>query len=833
MINRCEETAVRVAPKLIACLALALLAAMASSNAGATIYCVHNSAELGSAFFSAESNSSSDSIRLVSGTYALTGVVSYQTSNTAENLNLSGGWNSGCLVHSYNPANTTIDGLNNWNVVLNAAGNINIDSIRFHRIAIQTVWGNTVATKRCLFTGTENDDAVEFKGNTSVILDSNAFNGKNVVVRTFNGLSGAPSLEWDVINNTFVNAAAGSSGSTLRNGYGLFMTTPGPGDNIHMLIANNVAWGNSDGGVHIDGQVSVLATHNQWQSFNNAFNVPLENGSGANSTNNPQLDASLRPITPTSPVINSGTATIPGGIGAHDAAGGPRQIGTLPDRGAFESPADDEPTITVTTAADAGACPSASNCSLRGALIAAAAAGNAQRIDFNIGGACPRIINVASALPTIVDDLTIDGYSQAGAQANSLEAGNDARLCVVLNGNYSNSRGLLANASGSRLSVRGLAFENFSGSAIEISNGSYHSIQGNQFGGRLSLDAGGFMDLALNARNINVSNLAQRVLVGGTDADQRNVIDAASVYGIALVGSGGFHVVLGNTIGLNPDGFTSAGNKVGIIIQDQSNTIQGNHIADSTQEGVRLQGSAAQGNVVVGNFIGLPELGLAGVGNGGAGVRVTDGAFNNRIGATFSGVIIGNEIAGNGINGVGGIANGDGGVSLESGYGNRIYANYGINIDLGADGPTANDATDSDGGANLLQNYPQPLRISHTDGQRILRASLYATRGQMIEVFGAPGCGNAGRGDAGAVVSIGGRPLLAPIGGGLVEFPVGLTRGPGNGADQFCALSMTATSLDTSNAAFANNTSEISECLIDDTLFAQDFDTTTGWSCAP
>ena len=828
----------RIVRQLIARLGLYLIAGFACTNVAATTFCVHNSAEFASALFSAESNGSSDSIKLVSGSYALSGIVSFQTSNAAENLSITGGWTSSCWLHSNNPANTTIDGGNNWNVLIDAAGNVTLETIRFHRIGIQKVWGKSVAARRCLFTGTNNDDAVEFSGDASVSLDSNVFNGKNLVVRTFDGTFGAPSLEWDVINNTFVNAAFGSSGSTLRNGYGLFMTTPGSGTNIHMVIANNVAWGNSNGGVHIDSQPAVLATHNQWQSFINANNAPLENGSGANSTSNPQLDAALHPITPTSPVINSGTVSFPGGIGAHDAAGGPRQIGTLPDRGAFESPADDEPTITVTTTADSGACPNASNCSLRGALIAAAASGNAQRIAFDIGGACPRMINVNSALPAIVDELTIDGYTQTGAQPNSLDAGNEARLCVLLNGNYSNGRGLLANASQGRLTVRGIGFENFSGSAIEISAGSNHVIEGNQFGGHLNLEAGGVLALAPNARNINISNQARLVLVGGSDADQRNVIDAGSVYGVALAGTGAYHRVIGNTIGLNPDGNTAAGNKVGIIVQDQSNTIQANHIAASAEEGVRLQGNAAQGNVLVGNVIGLPEVGVASVGNGGAGVRVTGDAFNNRIGATLYGVIIGNEIAGNGINGVGGIANGDGGISLDSGHsnritGNQIYANYGINIDLGADGPTANDATDSDTGANMLQNYPQPLRIAHSGGLRTLRASLYATQGQLIEVFGSTGCGNAGRGDAGAVVGIGGRPLLAPIGGGLVEFSVGLSRGPGNGPDQFCALSMTATSLDANNAALANNTSEISECLIDDTIFAQDFDATTAWSCAP
>ena len=113
----------------------------------------------------------------------------------------------------------------------------------------------------------------------------------------------------------------------------------------------------------------------------------------------------------------------------------------------------------MTTNADTGSCPSATHCSLRGALTAAAAASNPQRIEFALS-ACPQTILVSSALPAIVDELTIDGYSQPGASANSVEFGSDARLCVILKRNYASSHGLLANNVASRFTAKGLAFEN-------------------------------------------------------------------------------------------------------------------------------------------------------------------------------------------------------------------------------------------------------------------------------------------------------------------------------------------------------------------------------------
>ena len=804
-------------------------------NANATTFCVHNTAELGSALFAAEANTSSDTIRLARGTYVLNAAIDFDNLLSNLDLYLSGGWDAQCQFRIASASNTIIDASNN-NITIQSGGDLTFDAITFSRVPVQTILGHDVAVRRCLFTGIQSEDAVEFRSSIgSVVLDSNAFNHRNVTIRSYDGGDDAPPLEWDIINNTFANAQ-NVPGQVIRNGYGLFMTTPGDATNIHMVIANNIAWGNSNGGIHIDGLPSVLATHNQWQSFNNANSAPLANGSGGNSSADPQLDADLKPITPGAPVINSGTLTFPGGIGARDAAGGPRQIGSLPDRGAYESPADDAQVITVTTNADSGSCPSATHCSLRGALTVAAAASNPQRIEFGLSS-CPQTILVSSALPAIIDELTIDGYSQPGASANSLEFGSDARLCVILKGNYASSRGLLANNAASRFTVKGLAFESFGYAALQISAASSHVIEGNQFGGHLAIEGASSQALLANARNILLSGTAAAVLIGGVDANQRNVIADATLYGIGLTGSNGGHYILHNYIGLDADGATAAGNFVGVIVQTGANMIGFNHIAASTNEGLRLEGVNATSNGVYANVIGLPAQGMLSVGNGSAGVRVTGNASGNFIGTSVYGGINGNEIVGNGIDGIGGPANGNGGIAIESGTsnrvtGNRIYANYGINIDLGADGPTANDPTDSDGGVNLLQNYPQALHIVHTDGRRIVQGTIYATQAQRLEAFGSTSCGNAGRGDAAIVLHTYGRPLLA-IGAGLKNFSVDLGSGPGGAVDHFCTISMTATSVSSAGSSLNNNTSEMSECFVDDTIFAHDFDTPTGWACAP
>ncbi len=65
---------------------------------------------------------------------------------------------------------------------------------------------------------------------------------------------------------------------------------------------------------------------------------------------------------------------------------------------------------------------------------------------------------------------------------------------------------------------------------------------------------------------------------------------------------------------------------------------------------------------------------------------------------------------------------------------NRIFANRGLGIDLQNDGPTANDATDADTGANNLQNYPviTSATIGVSDVQ--ISGTLQSAANQAFEV---------------------------------------------------------------------------------------------------
>ncbi len=813
---------------LVAGLALGLLLAGGPTAKGATV-CVHDVGELGNAILTAEANGEGNEIQLAAGSYVLGSQINYQS--TGVSLALTGGWNAACTQRTVNALNTVIDGNNAQFVFFYAKGSaLSVDGIRFDHIPIQQMSSEATTVRHSMFSGSIGTDVMQIESSSgTVVFESDVFDRRNVEIRSLDGTD-ASAITWTVSNSTFLNAAIGTSNQFVRMGYGLYLNEPGTGNNLHIFLANNAFWGNAGGGIRVNSSPELLATHNHWQSLTNVNNVALVNGSGANSGADPKFDANYQPIIPGSPVINSGTVNFPGGIGATDLGGGPRLVGSAPDRGAYESIADDSATLTVTTNADSGSG------SLRAALTAAAAAPNAQRIVFALSS-CPRGINVSSALPPIIDTLTIDGYTQAGAIPNTLAVGSNARLCVILFGNYPGSVGLVANNANSHLVLRGLAFSSFGDAAIDISDGNSHIIEGNQFGGSIAVGASGSLGLSANARGVRLQQDSSNSFVGGIDPQQRNVFDASSVYGLGLIGSVGGHEVRNNYIGLAPDGSHAAGNAIGVLVGSANNLLDGNVIGASLYEGVQLQGNPIfqgypQLNALTRNLIGLPAVqGTDSAQNYGAGVRVTANAKGNLIGVDAQGQIAGNVIVRNGENGIGGPSNGDAGVSVESGDGNRISgnvisANYGLAIDLGANGPTPNDPTDSDSGPNLLQNFPVLTAIHHSNGARLLSGSLYLTSSTRIEVFAAPSCGNSGRADAAVVLSSGARALIAPIGGGNVNFTASIARGPGSGIDSACRLGATATDAQ-------GNTSEMSACFVDDTLFAHGFDSGTGYGCAP
>lgn len=358
--------------------------------------------------------------------------------------------------------------------------------------------------------------------------------------------------------------------------------------------------------------------------------------------------------------------------------------------------------FTVTNTNDSGAG------SLRQAITDANALPGLDTITFNISGAGPHTISVASALPAITDSVVIDGWSEPDFSSTPV---------IVLDGNDVSADGLRLSSTADGSTIRGLVIRDFNGDGIEIAAGSdNNTIVGNDIGHLTNsgTDAGSGEANAFNGLHI----LGANNTIGGTTAGWGNVLSGNNDGGITITGAAATgNVVQGNLIGTNAAGTAVIANGVdGILIDDDAanNTIGGtttaarNVISGNTDDGIELDGGAT-GNLIRGNFIGTDITGTVDLGNRSDGVLVNASTTNNQIGGTVAGA--GNTIAFNdgiGVDQTGGAGTGN------SVLGNSIHSNGSLGIDLNGNGVTANDAGDGDTGPNRLQNFPT-LTSARTD----------------------------------------------------------------------------------------------------------------------
>ena len=233
---------------------------------------------------------------------------------------------------------------------------------------------------------------------------------------------------------------------------------------------------------------------------------------------------------------------------------------------------------------------------------------------------------------------------------------------------------------------------------------------------------------------------ADGALIGGTVSGARNVIAGNGQSNISLSFNGSIPgvTVQGNYIGTDVTGnraisaFTiSSGiaiaglnNLIGGLVPEAQNVISGNAV------GIQFRSAnvgSPQGNVIQGNLIGLNAAGTAPLPNIQGGIEFRDGS-NNIVGGTQSGAA--NKIAFNRLFGVIVATN----AFRNSIRGNSIFSNDGLGIDLGAVGVTANDATDSDGGANNLQNFPVLTSVTTAGNSTTIQGSLNSTPNKTFQI---------------------------------------------------------------------------------------------------
>jgi parallel beta-helix repeat protein len=722
-------------PWLILLASLLFAPAMASAQ---TITCANSWAAIATALGNTSGVGGEHEIRIVQGTYAMSGSVAI-TPEASATLRLMGGYAPGCGSRSVDAGNTEITGLNLYYLhLLGVKGAVALDGLTLRNTAGVYLQGAAEAKPTMYISHSVIRNAVG--GGAGVAISS-------------------PRGTITVVNSVFANLSVSGSGCALLldapyvySGYGLptgvsliqntITAATGSGGNAAVCVYarrgeayNNIFHANAPRDVDFAAENTIAFRHNIVDGayatgpYENSANFDADplfvNAAGNNF--DLQLASPAANASPLNPNVD------------YDLHGGPRLVGSAFDLGADESSFNNYSDLVVTNTADSGAG------SLRAAITAANANADLNRIAFNIPGTCgSQAILVLSALPDITAPLLIDGYSQTGAHQNTALVAFNADVCVSLNAinPATVSTGLRVSASAAstvQLAVWGLGFGNFgTGGAIRLSGGRGHNISGNQFAG--TLPTGG--TLSPNVRNILISDAAEALRVGGPGLWQRNLISGASNFdGISV----------SNTDSYGPD-ITIENNLIGLNAARTA-------ALPNAGAGISLYNTA--GVTVIDNAIG---------GNDGAGIAISGGLSssirNNAIGASFSfpGFSVGNRhgitVSGGNIASVLGNSaytegggndigfNDEAGVWVIDGSrvairGNRISNNGALGIDLGSSqGVTLNDAGDADAGPNRLQNYPHHDSATVYGNVTVIESALFAEASSeyRIDFYNSDSC---------------------------------------------------------------------------------------------
>jgi hypothetical protein len=299
----------------------------------------------------------------------------------------------------------------------------------------------------------------------------------------------------------------------------------------------------------------------------------------------------------------------------------------------------------------------AGDCSLRGAITQANTDAAPDTVYFNIPG-CPVgvcTITPTSALPAITQPVTIDGYTQTGAAANTNDTtlGMNAVLRIELNGASAGGGVNGLEISGGNSVIQGLVVNRFQGDGIFLSPAGGNAIAGNFIGTNVA----GSADLGNGVDGIGI--LFEGNCIGGTMVNSictpapahRNLISGNDDDGVSINSTSTASFVMGNIIGLDAGGTFDIGNtSEGVAIFSASNSQIGgpnpadrNIISGNDSHGIVINGGT--GNKVYGNHIGTDVSGNLDRGNTLNGVATTGSAATSTIGALGGGrnIISGNN----------------------------------------------------------------------------------------------------------------------------------------------------------------------------------------------
>ena len=248
-----------------------------------------------------------------------------------------------------------------------------------------------------------------------------------------------------------------------------------------------------------------------------------------------------------------------------------------------------------------------------------------------------------------------------------------------------------------------------------------NQVKGNYIG----TNASGTAAVANNS-GIIISGGAQSNIIGGSSA-ARNIISGNTNGGITVTGSGtNGTIIKSNYIGLDVNGTTAIANSsTGISVNTSAQSTQiggtganeGNIISSNTSMGIWISSLGTDSATIQGNYIGTDVTGLLNRGNGAEGIYISAGPNSNVIGGTGAGAA--NIIAFNSGDGVG-ILFPMGAGLYNRVSGNSIHSNSGLGIDLAPDGVGAT------GGANNNKARPTITGITSSGANFTTTATVTA-----------------------------------------------------------------------------------------------------------
>ena len=302
-------------------------------------------------------------------------------------------------------------------------------------------------------------------------------------------------------------------------------------------------------------------------------------------------------------------------------------------------------TYTVTSTADSGAG------SLRQAILDANANAGPDTIAFNVVGGGVHTITLVSALPTISDAVTVDGYTQPGSFANTNPAsmGLNTVLQVEIDCTSVGATSCMKVAADD-VTLKGLVVNRAPQYEIDVLDGHQNFVLEGCF---LGTDATGTQVLDPFHGGIEFHQDHQNGRVGGITPAARNLLAVKNGAGTLLAnGPPGFvdGLVAGNLMGTDITGTLDLNaSTFALNILGGTNTVIGgtspdarNVIDGGINIGSGSPGTNASGNFVQGNFIGTDVTGTVEFLCGGECLRISD--QDNTIGGSAPGA--GNRIGG-------------------------------------------------------------------------------------------------------------------------------------------------------------------------------------------